>query len=96
MVYEYLPFLTQAIVDELGVAPTPEAGNLRITWPPVGGKSYRVQTNAPPANGTFTNNFADLSPLIVVPGVGEATTNYLHTGGLGNPPGRNYRVRVLP
>jgi hypothetical protein len=73
-----------------------EAGNLRLTWTTVGGKSYRVQTNSPPANGSFTNNFADLSPLISVTGIGESTTNYLQTGSLTNVPARYYRVRLEP
>ncbi len=73
-----------------------EGGNLRITWTTVGGKSYRVQTNAPPANGTFTNNFGDLSPLISIGSSGESTTNYLHVGGATNASGRYYRVRLGP
>jgi len=73
-----------------------ETGNVRITWTTVGGKSYRVQTNAPPANGSFTNNFADLSPLIAVPGSGESITNYVHSGGATNVPARYYRVRLAP
>jgi hypothetical protein len=67
----------------------PETNNLRITWSAVGGKSYVVQTNA-----SVTGTFADFSPLISVPGVGESTTNYLHVGGLTNAAGRFYRVRL--
>jgi hypothetical protein len=74
----------------------PETGDLRITWTTVGGKSYRVQTNAPAAGGGITTNFADLSPLISVNGVGESTTNYLHIGGFSNAPARYYRVRLGP
>jgi sugar lactone lactonase YvrE len=74
----------------------PEAGALRITWSTVGGKSYVVQTNAPPANGNFTNNFADFSPLITMPGTGEATTNFVHAGVITNAPARYYRVRLGP
>jgi hypothetical protein len=73
-----------------------EAANLRLTWTTVGGKSYRVQTNAPPANRSFTNNFADFGPLISVPGSGESTTNYLHSGDATNAPARYYRVRLGP
>jgi hypothetical protein len=73
-----------------------ETGNLRLTWTTVGGKSYRVQTNAPSASGSFTNNFADLSPLITVPGTGESTTNIVHTGAATNAPARYYRVRLGP
>lgn len=73
-----------------------EAGSLRLTWTTVGGKSYRLQTNAPSFGGSFTNNFADLSPLITIPGSGESTTNYLHSGGATNVAGRYYRVRLEP
>ena len=73
-----------------------DSGNVRITWTTVGGKSYRVQTNAPTASGGLTNNFADLSPLISVSGMGESTMNYLHNGGATNVPARYYRVRLAP
>jgi hypothetical protein len=72
-----------------------EGGSWRITWTTVGGKSYRVQTNAPP-NGSLTNNFVDLSPLIFIPGSGESTTNYLHIGGATNTAARYYRIRLAP
>jgi T5SS/PEP-CTERM-associated repeat protein len=73
-----------------------ESGNTRITWTTVGGKRYRVQTNAPTGNGGFANRFADLSPLITVGGNGEFTTNFLHNGGLTNVPARYYRIRLEP
>jgi hypothetical protein len=73
-----------------------EAGGVRISWTTVGGKSYRVQTNAPAVNGSFTNNFADLSPLISIPGSGESTTNYLHVGAASNSPAGYYRIRLGP
>jgi len=72
-----------------------ETNNVRITWATVGGKSYRVQTNAPSAGGGITTNFADLSPLITVGGTGESTTNFLHTGGFTNIPAY-YRIRLGP
>jgi len=62
----------------------------------VGGKSYRVQTNAPSACGGVTTNFADLSPVILVGGTGESTTNFLHLGGFTNFPARYYRIRLSP
>jgi hypothetical protein len=73
------------------VSVNPEAGNLRITWSTVGGKSYRVQTNGP-----ITSTFGDLSPLISVPGVGESKTNFLDIGSLRNAPARYYRIRLGP
>lgn len=71
-----------------------EAGNLRVTWNTVGGKSYRVQTNALPASGSLTTNFADFGPLITVPGAGESTTNILDTGAATNARAHYYRVRL--
>jgi len=73
------------------VAVNPETSGLRITWTTVGGKSYRVQTNA-----VLTGTFADLGPAITVPGTGESTTNYLHLGSPGNAPALFYRIRLGP
>ena len=76
------------------VALQPEGGAMRITWSTVGGKSYRVQTNAPPASGSFSTNFADFTPLITVPGTGESNTNVADPGA--NTSARYYRVRLGP
>jgi len=73
-----------------------ETNDIRVTWKTVGGHSYILQTNAPPVSGSFTNNFADFSSAIAVPGTGESTTNYLHSGGATNKPSRYYRVRLIP
>ena len=74
----------------------PEGADLRLTWTTVGGKSYLVQTNAPAPSGSFTNNFADFSPLITMPGTGEATTNYLELGAATSGSARYYRIRLEP
>jgi hypothetical protein len=74
----------------------PEAGSVRITWSTAGGKSYRLQTNTPGADGGLTGNFADFSPLITVPGTGEATTNFVDAGVITNAGDRFYRVRLGP
>jgi len=73
-----------------------ESNNLRVTWTTVGGKSYRVQTNAVGASDGSTTHFSDLSPLFSIPGVGESTANYLHVSGATGVPGRDYRVRLGP
>jgi hypothetical protein len=73
-----------------------EASSLRVTWNTVGGKSYRLQTNATPASGSLTTNFSDFGSLITVPGVGESTTNMLDTGAATNAPAHYYRVRLGP
>jgi hypothetical protein len=73
-----------------------QTNNVLVKWTTVGGHSYVLQTNAPPLNGSYTNDFADFSPLVTVPGSGESTTNYLDIGGATNIPSRFYRVRLGP
>ena len=72
-----------------------ETNNLRVTWTTVGGKSYRLQTNATPAS-SLTTNFSDFGSLITVPGVGESTTNVLDVGSATNVAAHYYRVRLGP
>ena len=60
-------------------------------------KSYVVQTNAPPASGSYTNNFADLTAPINVPGNGGDTTAvYTNWAGATNIPSLYYRIRLGP
>jgi hypothetical protein len=78
---------------------TREGADIRLTWTTAGGHDYMVQTNAPPLDGSYTNNFnfSDLA-TISVPGIGESTTNYLDVGGVTNAvpisPSRYYRIRL--
>ncbi len=76
------------------VSITPQADDIKITWTTIGGDSYVVQTNAPPLVGSYTNNFTDLSPTIVIPGLSLGTTNYLDVGGATNRPARYYRIHL--
>jgi hypothetical protein len=55
-----------------------------------------VQTNAPPPSGSYTNNFSDLSPTVLIPGTSLGTTNYLGVGAATNSPARYYRIRLVP
>ncbi|HUK81251.1 MAG TPA: hypothetical protein VLZ12_01330, partial [Verrucomicrobiae bacterium] len=66
-----------------------EGNNMRITWPTVGGRGYVLQASAVPGG------FADLSPVISIPGASLSTTNYLDIGGATNS-SRFYRVRLVP
>ncbi len=68
-----------------------ESESVHLTWSTVGGKSYRVQTN-----GSLTDTFADLSPLISVPGTSESTTNLVDSSAVTNASARYYRVRLGP
>ncbi len=73
-----------------------ETDDIRITWTTAAGRTNFVQVTAGSASGSFTNNFADLSLPIVVPGSGQVATNYLDIGGATNAPSRYYRVRLVP
>jgi len=69
--------------------------NILISWTTVGGLNYALQTDSPPVGGGFTNNFADFSPVIQMPGSFASTTNYLDVGGATNRSSRFYRVRLV-
>jgi hypothetical protein len=70
--------------------------NVRITWTTVGGKTNRVLVATAIPGGGFTNDFSNLSPLIIIPAGGESSTNYVDAGGATNVPSRYYRVRLVP
>jgi T5SS/PEP-CTERM-associated repeat protein len=66
-------------------------GNVRVRWSAVGGKSYVLQTNS-----ILGSAFADASPVIVVPGTGEAVADYLDLGAATVGKTRYYRMRLAP
>jgi hypothetical protein len=43
-----------------------------------------------------TTNFTDISSPIIISGSGDATTNYVDSGGATNSPSRYYRIRLVP
>jgi PKD repeat protein len=64
--------------------------DIQITWScGSGAHYYYVQTNSPAANGSYTNNFTNLSGLIFT---GGSTGSYTDSGGATNTPTRYYRV----
>ena len=73
-----------------------ESTDMRITWTTAAGRTNFVQVTAGGTSGSFSNNFIDLSPPIVVPGTGQVATNYLDVGGATNSPSRYYRIRLVP
>ena len=74
-----------------------QSKNMVISWMTAGGRTNTVQATAGAANGSYaTNSFVDISPPIVMPGSGDATTNYVDVGGATNFPARYYRVRLVP
>ena len=91
-----------------GLNPTNSASALRIisvvqqtndvviTWTTAGVRTNAVQATVVDANGGYTNNFNDISGSIIIPVSGDATTNYVDTGGATNSPSRYYRIRLVP
>jgi PKD repeat protein len=91
-----------------GTNPTNNASGLRITsvttqgsgvlltWRTAGGETNVVQSAAGLPDGSYSTNFVDLSPAIIISGSGDVITNYLDSGGATNIPARYYRVRLQP
>ena len=73
----------------LGVVATND--DVLVTWATAGGRTNIVQS-ATHLAGSYTN----VSPNIVIPGSGDATTNYLGAGATTNGPTRFYRIRLVP
>jgi hypothetical protein len=73
-----------------------QGNDVLLTWNTAAGKSNLIQFTKGTANGSYSNNFADLSPVIIVSGVGLTSTNYLDVGGATNKPARYYRARLVP
>jgi hypothetical protein len=72
--------------------------DVMIVWTTAGGHTNAVQAASGDANGNYTTNFVDITtpPHIIIPGSGDATTNYSDSGGGTNTPSRFYRVRLVP
>jgi hypothetical protein len=93
-----------------GTNPTNSASALRIIstvrqttdvviiWTTAGGHTNAVQATTGDANGSYSTNFIDITspPHIILPGSGDAVTNYVDVGGATNVPSRYYRVRLVP
>jgi len=88
--------LPPPVIPPLVTAITRESNDIRVTWTTTAGKTNVVQVTSGGTNGSFTNNFVDLSPPIIVAGSGPVGTNYLDSGGATNVPTRYYRVRLVP
>lgn len=67
-----------------------------ITWRTAGGHTNAVQATAGDPDGGYSNNFIDISGLIVIPGSGDATINYVDVGAATNSASLYYRVRLVP
>jgi hypothetical protein len=78
------------------ISALPQNNDVVVTWQTAGGRTNAVQATVGDANGGYSTNFTDISGLIVLPGSGELTTNYLDAGGATNVPSRFYRIRLVP
>jgi hypothetical protein len=99
--------LTNEAEFQAGTDPTNSASGLRITsterqgtdvvitWDTAGGHTNVVQATAGDGGG-YSTNFTDLSGPVIIPGSGDAVTNYVEVGGATNAPSRYYRVRLAP
>jgi hypothetical protein len=67
--------------------------DLQLTWQTFGNTTNVIQWVTPVVNGNCTNNFINLS-TIIVPGSGAVTTNWLDVGALTATPARYYRIRL--
>ena len=73
-----------------------QTADVVITWSTAGGYTNTVQATSGDASGSYATNFSDLSGPIVISGSGDATTNYVDSGGATNGPSRYYRIRLVP
>ena len=65
-----------------------------IAWQTVGGETNVVQATTG-TSGSYSNNFIDISPIIVGRGGDLTGTNYLDVGGATNVPARYYRIHLV-
>jgi hypothetical protein len=72
------------------------SNDIRVTWATAGGRTNQVQAAAGAAGSSYTNNFTNLGPQIIIPGSGDVITNYVDDGGGTSEPARYYRVRRVP
>ena len=73
-----------------------QTNDVVITWATAGGRTNAVQATAGDGSGGYSTNFNDISDSIIMPGSGDATTNYVDVGGATNSPSRYYRIRLVP
>jgi hypothetical protein len=80
-------------------AVTIQGTNVLLTWTVPQGTTNVVQAASGGAGGSYSTNFLDISPVIIIPGTNTTvgvTTNYIDVAGTTNRPARYYRVRYAP
>jgi hypothetical protein len=73
-----------------------QGNDVLITWTTAGPRTNMVQATSGDTNGGYSNSFADIGNPIIIPVVGDTTTNYTDAGGATNGPSRYYRIRLVP
>jgi hypothetical protein len=68
--------------------------DVNITWRTVGGKTNALQATT--GRDGYTNSFADITGLVIIPGSGDMMTNYWDVEATTNVPARFYRIRLVP
>jgi PKD repeat protein len=81
-----------SVFQVLGVSP--HGSDMQITWATAGGITNVVQATTGLADGSYSTNFVDVSPLIIIQGSGDTMTNYLNTGAITNFSTLYYRIRL--
>jgi len=76
------------------ISNTRSGSNIVLTWTASSiGVTNHVQVTSGTANGSYTNNYAD---LFVINGVSTITNTYTDVGGATNRPSRYYRIEQTP
>ena len=78
------------------VAVAQHAADVVIAWTTAGGTTNMVQGSTVGVSGCYATNFGDIGGAIIIPGVGDMTTNYTDVGGATNRVSRYYRIRLAP
>jgi PKD repeat protein len=73
---------------------SPHGSDMQITWATAGGITNVVQATTGSADGSYSTNFVDVSPMIIIQGSGDTTSNYLNTGAITNFSTLYYRIRL--
>jgi autotransporter-associated beta strand protein len=73
-----------------------QSNDILISWTTAGGRTNAVQAGPGDTSGGYSNDFVDISGLMIMAGSGDVTTNYVDGGGATNKPSRYYRIRLVP
>jgi PKD repeat protein len=73
-----------------------QGSNVLVSWSTAGGRTNALQATDGLLGGSYSTNFLDISPFVIIPGSGDTTTNWPDAGGATNVPSRYYRIRLVP